>query len=106
MTANQPTAVAIPTDDLRALFDIAVGSMNFTSGFLDSDEVNLLRKVAVIIGVDPMVATPKEFARRIAHPFTLPASERLERWPHQARWCRWCERDQDTHPAADEVRVP
>lgn len=104
MTTSVP-AVAIPTEDLKALFDIAVGSLNFTSGFLDSDEVAVLRKVAGIIGVDPMVGTPKEFAQRMAHPHVPEFPD----WPQGP--CRWCGRysdpdDHDPHPAADEVRVP
>lgn len=46
---------------LRVLFDTAVGSMNFGSGFLDDEEVAALRQVAVILGVDPEVATPQNF---------------------------------------------
>lgn len=46
---------------LRALFDVAVSSMNFGSGFLDDEEVACLREVAVILGVDPDVATPQNF---------------------------------------------
>ena len=51
-------------DDLetwRAVFDIAIGSMNFGSGFLDHEEVEHLRKAAVILGVDPEEATPDNF---------------------------------------------
>lgn len=87
----------VPAEDLRALFDMAVGSMNFGSGFLDSDEVDVLRRVAVLIGVDPMEATPTEFALRIAHPF-------VEDW--RGGPCKRCRRSFDQHPAADEVRTP
>jgi hypothetical protein len=46
---------------LRALFDIAVSSMDFGSGFLDDEEVARLREVAELLGVDPMAATPENF---------------------------------------------
>jgi hypothetical protein len=46
---------------LRALFDVAVSSMDFGSGFLDDEEVVSLRRAAEIIGVDPMAATPDNF---------------------------------------------
>jgi hypothetical protein len=79
----------ISTEDLRALFDVAVGSMNFASGFLDTDEVNMLRRVAGLIGVDPMEATPHEFRQQYPHAFkesrSLFASERL--------MCGWCNRE-------------
>jgi hypothetical protein len=98
-------AITVPTEDLRALFDIAVGSLNFVSGFLDTDEVDVLRRVAVQIGVDPMAGTPKEFALRTAHAF-VPDTEGWTDGP-----CKWCGRhndpkDYDPHPAAGEVRAP
>ena len=46
---------------LRALFDVAVSSMDFGSGFLDDEEVAYLREVAGILGVDPAEATPANF---------------------------------------------
>lgn len=59
----------IDTEDLKALFDVAVSSMDFGSGFLDTDEVNMLRRIAEAIGVDPMVATPHDFRSRYSHQF-------------------------------------
>ena len=46
---------------LRIVFDTAVHSMNFGSGFLDDEDVAALREVAVILGVDPAEATPGNF---------------------------------------------
>lgn len=46
---------------LRVLFDVATGSMDFGSGFLDDEEVAALREVAVLIGADPDDATPEKF---------------------------------------------
>jgi len=46
---------------LRIVFDVAVGSMDFGSGFLDDEEVGALREVAVILGADPADATPRNF---------------------------------------------
>ena len=46
---------------LRALFDVAVSSMDFGSGFLDDEEVHALREVAGILGVDPAEGTPANF---------------------------------------------
>jgi len=60
--------IELPTEDLRALFDIATCSMDFSSGFLDTEEVNTLRRIAVLIGVDPMDATPYAFAAQYPHP--------------------------------------
>jgi hypothetical protein len=46
---------------LRIVFDTAVHSMDFGSGFLDDEEVAALREVAVVLGVDPAAATPRNF---------------------------------------------
>jgi hypothetical protein len=45
----------------RAVFDVAVHSMNFGSGFLDDEEVEALRAAAVLLGVSPDEATPRQF---------------------------------------------
>jgi hypothetical protein len=51
----------IDDEVLRALFDVAVHSMDFGSGGLDDEEVAHLRAVAVILGVDPAEGTPRNF---------------------------------------------
>jgi hypothetical protein len=55
-------STTLSTEDLRVLFDTAVGSLDFASGFLDNDEVLALRRVAVVLGVDPLEATPHNFS--------------------------------------------
>ncbi len=56
----------VPTEDLQVMFDVAVESLDFASGFLDNDEVLALRRVAVLLGVDPMKATPHNFNMTVA----------------------------------------
>lgn len=53
--------ISIEENLLRIVFDVAVNSMDFTSGSLDDEEVLALRRVAEILGVDPMVGTPDTF---------------------------------------------
>ena len=55
-------------ETLRVVFDTAINSMDFGSGFLDDEEVKALRAVAVILGVDPMVATPDTFKCKYGSP--------------------------------------
>jgi hypothetical protein len=50
--------VPIDIDTLRKIFDTAVGSLNFTSGFLDQEEVNALIDTAKILGVPVENAIP------------------------------------------------
>lgn len=52
----------VPRALLQCVFDAAINSMDFGSGFLDDEEVAALRELAVILGVDPMEATPRQFA--------------------------------------------
>jgi hypothetical protein len=51
-------------DIWRVVFDTAVHSMDFGSGFLDDAEVEALRAAARILGVSPDVATPARFRCR------------------------------------------
>ena len=63
------TDISVPREDLQALLDTAIGSMDFGSGFLDHEEVDCLRRIAVLLGVDPADATPDEFQSTYPHPF-------------------------------------
>ena len=53
--------VLVPRLVMQAVFDTAVNSMNFAAGFLDSEEVEALRKCAGLLGVDPAVGTPSNY---------------------------------------------
>lgn len=59
--------IKIPFKTAQILFDALVTSLDFGSGFLDTEEVAALREVAVAIGVDPAKATPDEFQRDYPH---------------------------------------
>lgn len=59
----------INLEDLKALFDLAVQSPDFTSGVLCDGDVELLRRIAVVIGVDPWEGTPGSHASRYPHEF-------------------------------------
>ncbi|SCF42419.1 hypothetical protein GA0070618_6657 [Micromonospora echinospora] len=59
----------VKTEHLRILFDALCHSLDFGSGFLDTEEVNALRAIAGYLGVNPMVATPSEFVTQYTHDF-------------------------------------
>lgn len=61
--------VKVPLGLLQGIFDLAVGSMDFGSGFWDDDDVRIGREVAELIGVDPIEGTPEPYRKRIAHTF-------------------------------------
>ena len=83
-------------DDIKAILDIATHSMDWSSGFLDHEEVGTLRRVAEQVGVDPIEVTPFEWRRQYAHEFKVGAPGSY----HQAKGlCDWgCDR-----PESDPV---
>jgi hypothetical protein len=46
---------------LQTVFDVAVQSIDFASGFLADEEVEGLRSIARLLGIDEDVATPNSF---------------------------------------------
>jgi len=62
-------ATDVAIEDVKALLDMATSSMDWGSGFLDHDEVAVLRRVAVAIGSDPIDATPNEWRSQYAHAY-------------------------------------
>jgi hypothetical protein len=60
-------SITVPLDDLQALFDTAINSMDFGSGFLDHEEVVILRRFATLLDVEKMTATPDNFRKQFTH---------------------------------------
>lgn len=61
--------IKLDFEHAQRIFDALVNSMDFGSGFLETDDVVALRALAVAIGVDPNVGTPSEFAAQYPHPY-------------------------------------
>jgi hypothetical protein len=59
--AAMSETITMDRKTLQIAFDCAVNSMDLGSGLFDDEEVEVLRAVAVLLGVDPMVATPQNF---------------------------------------------
>jgi hypothetical protein len=66
---RDPDMIEIHIDTLRHLFDLATDSPLVCSGSFDSDDVDVLRDTATVIGVDPAKITPNEFVTNYPHPF-------------------------------------
>jgi hypothetical protein len=62
--------IEVPKLAIQIMFDALCASLDFGSGFLDTEEVDALRAVAVILGVDPMTATPSGFVTQYPHTYT------------------------------------
>lgn len=61
--------ITIPKLTAQILFDAIAQSMDFGSGFLDTEEVEAMRGLAVALGIDPNKGTPSEFVKHYPHPF-------------------------------------
>lgn len=56
----------VPDEDVRALLDIIATSMDFGSGFLETEQVVILRRVAHYVGMDPEALTPRNMPHTFA----------------------------------------
>lgn len=66
---NQKVCV-IAEEDLKTIFDLAVNSLDFGSGFWDQPEVDVARRLAEALGLDPFeTATPREMKANYPHAF-------------------------------------
>jgi len=101
--SDDPTLgmITVPRGNLQDMFDIIVGSLDFGSGFLDLEQVEMLRAVAVLLGVDPMKATPYDQTTRYPHPFV--SAKDINGVPTGR--CRTCSRPADlpAHAAAVDL---
>lgn len=61
--------ITVPSETLRHLFDLAVDTPLLCSGSFDSDDVDVLRRFAGVLGVDPAEITPDEFVAQFPHRF-------------------------------------
>lgn len=80
------TDTDIHHDDVRALLDIIACSMDFGSGFLDTEQVVLLRRIAQVVGMDPEDLTPPN----MPHTF-----EQDPRYSPDVAVCAKCQRMRD-----------
>lgn len=69
--------ITIEREDLRALFDLATNSMDFGSGFMNHEDVLMLRRVAEIIGANEREAIPSNFRASFAHDFEDPKPSKM-----------------------------
>lgn len=61
---DDDSRIEVPRQTLQILLDTAINSMDFGSGFLCDEEVQVLRAVAALLDVDPIVATPDNYKCR------------------------------------------
>lgn len=61
--------LTVPKVLVQILFDAVCNSMDFGSGFLDTEDVEALRTTAALLGVDPKVATPDAMKGNYEHDY-------------------------------------
>lgn len=97
---SEDEQITLPKPLLQAVFDIAIGSMDFGSGFLDDEEQEHLRALAVALGVDPMVATQRNYLCKYR------GSHEWRRQDYSdARVCIDCKKHEETIKKGDRVRL-
>lgn len=69
MPDNDIEFTFLSVESLRRLFDLAVDSPLLCSGSFESDDVDLLRRIARLLGIDPETITPDEFITQYPHAF-------------------------------------
>jgi hypothetical protein len=82
--------IDVPRPILQAVFDAAVNSMDFGSGFLEDSDVAALRAVACLLGVDPVLATPGNFRHKYLIPLDAAELDRLSRLRARRRQAAAC----------------
>lgn len=65
---SEPTIV-VPLEALKVLYDLSLASSGFQSGYMDHGDVAVLRRVAVLLGCDPIEAVPWTWRNQYAHRF-------------------------------------
>ena len=102
---DEDDMVTIRRGDLRALLDLSTMSMDFGSGFLDEEQVEVLHAAAAVLGVDKITVTPSNFVCKYSG-------------KHQMRWvpagfvrkvgcwrCTLCAHEDTETPEPDDARA-
>lgn len=101
-TYTEDDLLEIRRGDLRALLDLATGSMDFASGFWDNEQTEIARNTATVLGIDPNTVTPRNMLCTY-NPHEWEWAD-LNRWaidyPDAGYWrCRRCHlHDEDRPP--------
>jgi hypothetical protein len=74
VTPDFSEKIEVPKLAVQIVFDALCQSMDFGSGFLDTEDVHGLREIATALGVDPNEATPDDFRKDFPHPFKMPTA--------------------------------
>lgn len=94
---DEDEILVIRKGDLRALLDLATGSLDFGSGFWDEEQTEIAWKAADLLDVEREKVTPRNMYRLLPHRHDW----KLWTWDRydQVHWtCTYCGRDNDDLP--------
>lgn len=72
--------IEIDVEDLRRLYDLATDSPLVCSGNFETEDVRVLRRLALKIGANVEAATPDEFVRDFPHAYVPTTIGQERRW--------------------------
>jgi hypothetical protein len=94
---SEKMQITLDKEDLQAVFDLALEGEGMMSGWWGQEEVDSARKIAVLLGVNPMVATPREFANHTRHDYEPTATGVGGIYTK----CKWCKVNSQDFPHVD-----
>ncbi len=59
--------ISISKEDAQCIFDLALSMDGACSGYMETDDVKAMRRLAIALGIDPIEATPEEFVSQFPH---------------------------------------
>src|SRR4051812_17657551 len=83
---DEDELIEVRKGDLRALLDVATTSMDFGSGFLNDEEVEIIWKISDVLGVDKKLTTPDNYRCKLAHGHEY----KWETWQGGLWYCKFC----------------
>jgi hypothetical protein len=90
---DEDEVIEVRRGDLRALLDLATGSMDFGSGFWDNEPVEIARKIAGVLDIAPVLVTPHNFTYQYVCQAKGEHKWREVNWGSHTKWycdvCRW-----------------
>lgn len=69
MSDEREPTIVVPLETLKVLYDLSLASSGFEAGSMENADVVVLRRVAVLLGCDPIEAVPWTWRNQYAHRF-------------------------------------
>lgn len=84
---NETGMVLMPRGNVQEMLDIITGSLDYGSDFLDQEQIETLRSVAEMLGLNPMAATPTKYSKFFPHACNTYFNKYINATSPVCRWC-------------------